>query len=90
MPIKFNADHDRAERVLLEVAGHRTVSISSLGEEALQEMERRYFMKPADMKPKVYYRLTDNWLELTVRYRPRFRDSGIEGSDEPRHFKGHD
>ena len=25
-------------------------------------------MKPAEMKPKVYYRLTDNWLELTVRF----------------------
>lgn len=68
VPIKFDADHNRAEQILLEVAGNRTVSISSLGEEALQEMERRYFMKPADMKPKVYYRLTDNWLELTVRF----------------------
>lgn len=68
VPIKFDADHDRAEHILLEVAGNRTVSISSLGKEALQEMERRYFMKPADMKPKVYYRLTDNWLELTVRF----------------------
>ena len=31
-------------------------------------MQRRYFVKPADMKPKVYYRLTDNWLELAVRF----------------------
>jgi len=25
-------------------------------------------MKQAEMKPTVYYRLTDNWLELTVRF----------------------
>lgn len=31
-------------------------------------MQRRYFLKPADMKPTVYYRLTDNWLELAVRF----------------------
>lgn len=68
VPIKFDADRERAERILLEVADRRTVSLSSLGQEALQEMQRRYFMKPADMKPKVYYRLTDNWLELTVRF----------------------
>ncbi|MBA4142736.1 MAG: mechanosensitive ion channel [Nitrosospira sp.] len=68
VPIKFDADRDHAERILLDVADRRTVSLSSLGQEALQEMQRRYFMKPADMKPKVYYRLTDNWLELTVRF----------------------
>jgi hypothetical protein len=31
-------------------------------------MMRRYFMQPASVEPKVYYRLTDNWLELTVRF----------------------
>ena len=25
-------------------------------------------MKSADMRPKVFFRLTDNWLELTVRF----------------------
>ena len=39
-----------------------------MGQEALREMQRRYFMKPADMRPRVYYRLTGNWLELTVRF----------------------
>ncbi len=33
-----------------------------------QEMQRRYFMKRTEMRPRVYYRLTDNWLELTVRF----------------------
>lgn len=32
------------------------------------EMQRRYLLKPADIRPRVYYRLTDNWLELTVRF----------------------
>ena len=38
-------------------------------------MQRRYVMKRAEMTPKVYYRLTDNWLELTVRF--IVRDHGI-------------
>ena len=29
---------------------------------------RRFFMQPASIEPKVFYRLTDNWLELTVRF----------------------
>ena len=31
-------------------------------------MERRYFIRRVEMTPKVYLRLTDNWLELTVRF----------------------
>ena len=45
------------------------------GREALAEMQRRYVLQPADLKPRVYYRLTDNWLELTVRF--IVRDHGI-------------
>ncbi len=68
LPVPYGADATRAERILLQAAERHTVSIRVLGETMLREMERRYFMKPADMKPRVYYRLTDSWLELTVRF----------------------
>ncbi len=31
-------------------------------------MQQRYFVRGADLEPRVYWRLTDNWLELTVRF----------------------
>ena len=40
-------------------------------------MQRRYVVKLAELSPKVYYRLTDNWLELTVRF--IVKDHGIRG-----------
>jgi small-conductance mechanosensitive channel len=75
LPITYDADRDRAERILLDAAGRHTVQISELSQDVLEEMQRRYVMKRADMTPKVYYRLTDNWLELTVRF--IVRDHGI-------------
>ncbi|MFO0893253.1 MAG: hypothetical protein U0790_29455, partial [Isosphaeraceae bacterium] len=51
------------------------VPATEMSQEALQEMRRRYVMKAADLTPRVYYRLTDNWLELTVRF--VVRDHGI-------------
>jgi small-conductance mechanosensitive channel len=75
LPITYTADRARAERILMEVAERHTVPIGELGEAALLEMERRYFIRRSDMVPKVYYRLTDNWLELTVRFIAR--DHGI-------------
>ena len=65
----------RAENILLEVAGRHTVSIGEMGEPALLGMERRHFIRRSNMTPKVYFRLTDNWLELSLRFIDR--DHGI-------------
>ena len=32
------------------------------------ELKERFGVDPVDLDPRVYYRLTDNWLELTVRF----------------------
>jgi small-conductance mechanosensitive channel len=68
LPISYSADRARAERILLEAAGRHTIDLRELSAEALAEMARRYTTKPAELAPQVYYRLTDNWLELTVRF----------------------
>jgi small-conductance mechanosensitive channel len=68
IPITYTADRQRAEEILLRAAERHTVKISEMGREALAAMQRRYWVKTADLHPKVYYRLTDNWLELAVRF----------------------
>lgn len=68
LPVPYTANPARVESILMEAAQRHTVPIGELSAEALEELQRRYFLKPADAKPRVYYRLTDNWLELTVRF----------------------
>ncbi|MBA3624793.1 MAG: mechanosensitive ion channel [Methylibium sp.] len=75
LPIAYSADRGRAERILLEAAERHSVPIAEMSQEALQELQRRYVMKAPEIRPKVYYRLTDNWLELTVRF--MVRDHGV-------------
>lgn len=75
LPITYTADRAQAEHILLDVAGRHTIPIGELGEPALAAMERRYFVRRSDLTPRVYFRLTDNWLELTVRFIAR--DHGI-------------
>ena len=41
--------------------------------DALHELRRRYFVDAADLEPGVYWRLTDNWLEMSVRFVTRER-----------------
>lgn len=68
LPVPYTADRQRAEQILLDVAKKHTVKIADLGEEALRELERRYVLKRSELEPQVYWRLTDNWLEMTVRF----------------------
>jgi hypothetical protein len=56
-------------------AERHTVALGELGREVPEEMQRRYAMHAADTRPRVYDRLTDNWLALTVRF--IVRDCGI-------------
>jgi len=75
VPISYKDDRRRAEEIMLDVARRHTVKIAELGEEALKELERRYATKRADLEPRVYMWLTDNWVEMSLRFIAN--DSGI-------------
>jgi small-conductance mechanosensitive channel len=68
IPIKYGGDRELAERILLDAARAHSLERTREGREALQRMRRRYFVPPADVGPEVFYKLTDNWLELSVRF----------------------
>ena len=68
LPITYTADRKRAERILLDAAHRHTDGTVAHSAEALSELSRRYFLSSPSVEPTVYYRLTDNWLELTLRF----------------------
>ena len=68
VPVPYTADRTRAEHVLLQAAERHSLALNELSALALQELQRRSLLQPADLRPRVYYRLTDTWLELTVRF----------------------
>ena len=68
LPISYQDDRVRAEEILLDVGRRHVVKVSEVGHECLRKMRERYFVNDADFDPKVYYRITDNWLELTLRF----------------------
>jgi small-conductance mechanosensitive channel len=77
IPISYNTDLKRAEEILVSAARAETVPMAKIGEEALAELERRYFVKRSEMEPKVFIRLTDNWVELSLRFITQ--EHGIRG-----------
>ena len=66
--IKYGSDRKLAEEIILTSAYQHTIPISKISKPDLLELERRYLVKPSQLEPRVYYRITDNWLELTLRF----------------------
>jgi small-conductance mechanosensitive channel len=73
LPVPYGADTARAERILLEAAERHTTKTTEMGEEALRELRRRYFVDSPEMKPRVYWQLTDNWVAMSLRFVTRER-----------------
>lgn len=68
LPISYQSDRNKAEQILLDCVRRHTTPMKEWGEEAIAELERRYFVKRSELEPKVYMRLTDNWVEFSVRF----------------------
>ena len=75
LPVTYTADHAEAERIMLEVATSNTVKIEEIAQPELDMLYTKFAINPADLKPRVFFRMTDNWVELTVRF--VCRDHGI-------------
>ena len=69
LPISYKDDRDTAEKILLAAAERETVKITEMAEPALQALKERFsILSSTDLQPRVYWRLTDNWVELSVRF----------------------
>uniref|UniRef100_Q028D3 MscS Mechanosensitive ion channel n=1 Tax=Solibacter usitatus (strain Ellin6076) TaxID=234267 RepID=Q028D3_SOLUE len=68
LPIPYSGDRNRAEEIILHAAQRHTTKVAELSEDALTELERRFMVKRESLNPRVYFRLTDNWVEMSVRF----------------------
>ncbi len=68
IPITYQADDARAEAILLDAARAHAVDTTAMAADAKAGLKERFGVEPIDLDPHVYYRITDNWLELTVRF----------------------
>jgi small-conductance mechanosensitive channel len=68
VPIPYRADRHRAEAILMACVAEHVSALDRESEPVRRALEKRYFISVDDLTPRVFYRLTDNWLELTVRF----------------------
>ena len=68
IPVSYKDDRHRAEQILLDAVSRHSQEIQNLAQPELYKLKQQFFVQEADLKPRVYLRITDNWVELSVRF----------------------
>jgi small-conductance mechanosensitive channel len=68
LPISYKDDRSVVETIPLEAAGWETIKIEEIASPTLKILEEKFSIKPGEIRPRVFMRLTDNWVELSVRF----------------------
>lgn len=74
IPITYESDWKLAHKKIMKIAKKRTKKTSALARKGLAKLGKRYYLEEKATKPGVYMRLTDNWIELSLRYITDARD----------------
>jgi small-conductance mechanosensitive channel len=67
IPITYDSDRAEVERIML-AAADTAAPRDAIPANAVEAMQRNYAVNDIDLEPHVYMRITDNWLELSLRF----------------------
>ncbi|MGE5563656.1 MAG: mechanosensitive ion channel family protein [Bacillota bacterium] len=68
LPVRYQDDKDLAEKILLDAARRYALTTDKIGEEEVKRLEDSFGIKVGEIDPQTFWRITDNWLEVTVRF----------------------
>ena len=69
IPVAYGDDHSRVESIMMEAGTRHTQAVVADARPHLQSIEGKYFPHESPrLEPRVYLRMTDNWIELSLRY----------------------
>jgi small-conductance mechanosensitive channel len=68
IPIAFHQDFAKAEEIILHAANAQARTAKRLGKEEIRRLEQRFGIDAGEIDPRVFWRITEDWMELTVRF----------------------
>jgi small-conductance mechanosensitive channel len=68
LPVRYQDDRARAEQILRQAAERHALTRDKIGEEEVRRLTDGFGIDVGQMDPQTYWRITDNWLEVTVRF----------------------
>src|SRR5690348_7966584 len=77
VPVLYSSDYGAAEKIIAGAAATHALTCRKLGDEEMRRLEERFGIDVGEIDPRVFWRITEDWLELTVRFLGP--DHGIRG-----------
>ena len=68
MPVKFGCDYKLAKEIFHKVTNEVTGEYIERARNAWKEMVTKYMIEDAKVDPMITIKVTDNWMEFTIRY----------------------
>jgi small-conductance mechanosensitive channel len=68
LPISYDSDWRAAESLIMDIVIQETHMMKEYAEEEISHMQRKYYILKSSTDPGIFFKLTDNWIELTARY----------------------
>lgn len=68
LPIPYTDNWRRAVEIVLTEGEEYSSEFQGMAQSAFDALARRYPIEATEVKSTVYLRMTDNWIELTLRY----------------------
>jgi small-conductance mechanosensitive channel len=68
IPVPYRDNRERAEEIVLEAARKNALHADDIEHAAIERMKKEYNIKIKDLEPHIYWHLSDNWLEMSVRF----------------------
>jgi small-conductance mechanosensitive channel len=68
VPVAYGDDYARVESIMMDAATRHTAPIVAEAREHFPRVRKYFVGDLPQVEPKAYLRITDNWIELSVRY----------------------
>jgi small-conductance mechanosensitive channel len=68
LPVRYQDDREKVEGILLDAARRHAVTEQKIGNDEVKRLEENFGIEVGQIDPQTFWRITDNWLEITVRF----------------------
>ncbi|MCL7475310.1 MAG: mechanosensitive ion channel family protein [ANME-2 cluster archaeon] len=66
--LTYDSNWRKAQKIAVDIANDVTKEFEISAKKELQDMGDKYLITPADVESKIYTQITDNWIDMQLRY----------------------
>ena len=67
-PVTYTSDWRRMADIMLDLGNQYTAQLQEDAEAKLTKLIDRFPLKQTKVEPSIYFVMTDNWIEITLRF----------------------